>query len=52
MEPDARFEHLTYQAILAHKDAALGIFGGVARMDADALPLLVEITEIINKRQL
>ena len=37
MEPDARVEHLTYQAIFAYEDAAFGVCGGVAGMDADAL---------------
>ena len=34
---------MTYQAVFAHEDAALGIFSSVAGMDADALPLLVEL---------
>ena len=37
MEPDAAVEHLTYQAIFAYEDAAFGVCGGVAGMDADAL---------------
>ena len=43
MQPDARVNYLTYKLVLAHKYAPFGILGGVARMDADALPLAVEL---------
>jgi len=39
VEPDARVEHLAHFPVLAYEDAALGILGGVARVDADALEL-------------
>ena len=39
MNPDAGVEHFADLTVLAHEDAALGVFGGVARMDADALEL-------------
>ena len=37
MEPDTGVHHHTLQLILTHQDAALGIVGIVAGMDADAL---------------
>ena len=37
MEPDAGVHHHTLYLVLAHQDAALGIIGIVAGMDADAL---------------
>lgn len=37
VEPLAGVEHLADLSVLAYKDAALGVLGGVARMDADAL---------------
>ena len=37
MEPDAGVHHHTLYLVLAHQDAALGIVGIVAGMDADAL---------------
>ena len=43
VKPDAAVEHLTYQAIFAYEDAAFGVFRAVACVDADALPLLVEL---------
>ena len=43
VEPFAAFEYFTYTLVAAYEDAALGVLGGVARMDADALPLLVEL---------
>ena len=42
VEPFAAFEDFTYTLVATYEDAALGVLGGVARMDADALPLLVE----------
>ena len=43
MNPDAAVEDFAHFAVLAYQDAALGILGGVACVDADALPLLVEL---------
>lgn len=43
MEPDARVEHPAHLLVLAHQDAALRVPGGVACVDADALPALVEL---------
>ena len=43
VEPFAAFEDFTYTLVAAYEDAALGVLGGVARMDSDALPLLVEL---------
>ena len=37
MEPDAGVHHHSLYPVLAHQDAALGIIGIVAGMDADAL---------------
>ena len=37
MEPDAGVHHHTLYPVLAHQNAALGIIGIVAGMDADAL---------------
>ena len=37
MEPDAGVHHHTLYLVLAHQDAALGIVGIVAGMDADTL---------------
>ena len=39
MKPDAGVHHHTLQLVLAHQDAALGIFGIVAGMDTDALEI-------------
>ena len=39
VEPDAAVDQLTYELVLADEDATLGICGGVAGMDADALEL-------------
>ena len=39
VEPDAAVDQLTNELVLANEDAALGILGGVTRMDADALKL-------------
>ena len=36
VEPLAGFEHLPYQLVAAHEDAALSVVGSVAGMDADA----------------
>ena len=43
MNPDAAVEDFADFTVLAYEDAALGVLGGVARMDSDALPLLVEL---------
>ena len=43
VEPFTAIEHFADFSVLAYEDAALGVFGGVAGMDADALPLAVEI---------
>ena len=43
VEPDAAVEHFADLTVLAYEDAAFGVFGGVAGMDADALPLAVEL---------
>ena len=39
VNPDTAVEHFADFTILANEDAALGVLGGVARMDADALEL-------------
>ena len=39
MQPDAGVHHHALQSVLAHQDAALGIVGIVAGMDADALKI-------------
>ena len=43
VNPDAGVEHFAHFAVLAYEDAAFGIFRAVARMDADALPLAIEL---------
>ena len=43
MEPNAAVNDLTHELVLAYKDATFGVLGGVASMDADALPLAVEL---------
>ena len=43
VEPLARFEHFAYHLVAAYEDAACGVFGGVAHVDADALEEVVEI---------
>lgn len=43
VEPEAGVEHLAHLAVLAHEDAALCVAGGVAGVDAYALPLAVEL---------
>ena len=43
VEPLAGFEDFTNTLVATDEDAALGVFGGVAHVDADALPLLVEL---------
>ena len=43
VEPLAGVEHLADFSVLANEDAALGVLGGISRMDADALPLAVEL---------
>jgi len=37
VNPDTTVEHFADFTVLADEDAALGVLGGVARMDADAL---------------
>ena len=37
MEPDAGVDDLTYKFDLANEDAAFGVCGGVAGMNADAI---------------
>ena len=39
MQPDAGIYHHTLHLVLTHQDAALGIIGVVAGMDADALEI-------------
>ena len=39
MKPDAGVHHHALQLVFAHQDAALGIVGIVACMDADALKI-------------
>ena len=39
VEPDAAVNQLTNELILAYEDAAFGVLGSVAGMDADALKL-------------
>jgi hypothetical protein len=39
VQPDARVNHLTYELVFAYENAASGVFGGVASMDADALEI-------------
>ena len=39
MQPDAGVHHHALQPVLAHQDAALGIVGIIAGMDADALKI-------------
>ena len=43
VEPDAAVEDFADFTVLAYEDAAFGVCGGVAGMDADALPLAVEL---------
>ena len=43
VEPLARFQNLAYQLVATHEDAALGVLGGVAHVDADAFEEVVEI---------
>ena len=47
MQPDAGIYHHTLHLVLTHQDAALGIVGVVAGMDADAL----EIRNTLQIRQ-
>ena len=47
MQPDAGIHYHALQLVLAHQDAALGIVGVVAGMDADAL----EIRNTLQIRQ-
>jgi hypothetical protein len=42
VEPFARFQDLAYQLVATYEDAALGILGGVAHVDADTLEEVVE----------
>ena len=43
VEPDAAVNDLTHELVLAYEDATFGVLGGVASVDADALPLAVEL---------
>ncbi len=43
VEPLAAFEDLAYQLVATHEDAALGVLGGIAHVDADALEEVVEV---------
>ena len=43
VNPDAAVEDFADFTVLAYEDAALGVLGGVACMDADALPFAVEL---------
>ena len=43
VEPLAAFEDLAYELVAAYEDAAGGVLGGVAGVDADALELAVEV---------
>ena len=43
VEPLAGVEYLADLSVLANEDAAFGVLGGIAGMDADALPLAVEL---------
>ena len=43
VEPLAGFEYLSDKLVAAHEDAACGVFGGVAHVDADALKEEVEV---------
>ena len=47
MQPDAGIHHHALHLVLAHQDAALGIIGVIAGMDADAL----EIRNTLQIRQ-
>ena len=43
IEPLAAFEELAYQLVATYEDAACGVGGGVAHVDADALEEVVEV---------
>ena len=43
IKPLAGFEDLAYQLVATYEDAALGVLGGVAHVDADALEEVVEV---------
>ena len=43
VEPFAAFEDFTYTLVATYEDTALGVLDGVTHVDADALPLLVEL---------
>jgi len=43
VKPLARFEELAYQIVVTYEDAASGVDGSVAHVDADALEEVVEI---------
>ena len=43
VEPFTAFEDFTYTLVATNENAALGVLGGVARVDSDTLPLLVEL---------
>ena len=44
-------EHLARFAVIAQKDAALGVARGVAGVDANALPFLIEVGTSQQQRQ-
>ena len=43
IEPLAAFEDLADKLVATYEDAALGVFGGIAHVDADALEKVVEV---------
>ena len=43
VEPLAAFEELAYQLVATDEDAASGVGGGVAHVDADALEEVIEV---------
>ena len=43
VEPLAAFEDLAYQLVATDEDAASGVGGGIAHVDADALEEVVEV---------
>ena len=52
LQGDTRIYHHSYDLVFPHQDAALCIFGGVAGMDADALPEAVKAAITRYQRQL
>ena len=51
VEPLAAFEYFSDYLVSAYEDAALRVLGGVACMDADALPQAVEVGASEKKRK-